>query len=121
MKTIFLRALEAEDKEAALLAAIRDPAAARGKQRFEVDPASLASVPRSPFAYWVSERLRGLFRELPAFGGEGRTAKQGIATAYDFRFVRAWWGIPFAVARERWFPFAKGGACLTLLCGRSFG
>ena len=38
MKTVFLRVLEADDKAAALLAAIREPeSGARGRQRFEVD------------------------------------------------------------------------------------
>ena len=94
MKTVFLRALEAEDKAAALCAAISDPAATQGRLRFEVDPESFASVPRSPFAYWVSDRVRRLFTELPPFEAEGRTAKQGLATADDFRFVRAWWEAP---------------------------
>jgi len=44
--------------------------------------------------------------------------KQGLATADDFRFVRAWWEIsPPTVGRgceetvqgKRWAPFAKGG------------
>jgi hypothetical protein len=35
MKTVFLRVVEAEDKAAALLAAIREPNSARGRQRFE--------------------------------------------------------------------------------------
>jgi hypothetical protein len=110
MRTVFLRALEAEDKAMALREAIRNPAAAQGQLRFEVDPARFASVPRSPFAYWVSERLRQLFTKLPPFEVEGRTAKVGLATADDFRFVRAWWAVPHAAVHRRWFPFAKGGA-----------
>jgi len=109
MKTVFLRVLEAEDKATALLATIRDSEAARRKQRFDVDPTSFASVPRSPFAYWVSERLRRLFKELPPFEAEGRVAKQGLATADDFRFVRVLWEVPPALIGEQWFPFAKGG------------
>jgi hypothetical protein len=109
VKTVFLRALEAEDKAEALLTAIREPASAQGKQRFEVDTKSFAGVPRSPFAYWVSERLRSLFKELPAFEAEGRSAKQGLATTADFRFVRTWWEIPDVTVGERWFNFAKGG------------
>lgn len=107
MKTVFLRALEADDKAAVLLHAIREPETASEKQRFEVEPTSFASVPRSPFVYWVSERLRRRFKELPPFEAEGRTAKQGLATADDFRFVRAWWEVP--PQHARWFPFTKGG------------
>ena len=45
-------------------------------RRFELDPSSFSQVPTSPFAYWVSERVRRLFKELPPFEGEGRTVKQ---------------------------------------------
>ena len=87
--TLFLRVLEAGDKAAALRDSI-----ATGTSTFEVDPASFAQVPGSPFAYWVSDRIRRLFKELPPFEGEGRTVRQGLATADDFRFVRAWWEVP---------------------------
>ena len=61
MKTVFLRALEADDKAAS--AARRNPRdpEARGKQRFEVDAASFAAVPGSPFAYWVARNPRESF------------------------------------------------------------
>lgn len=108
MKTVFLRALEADDKAAALRAAIREPEAER-KQRFEVDTASFTAVPRSPFAYWVDERLRRLFKDLPPFEAEGRTAKIGLSTSDDFRFVRLWWEALLRRTAEYWFPFAKGG------------
>ena len=93
---IFLRLLRDEDKAQALAEAI---AALREGRRLEsmvypVRPVSFRQVPGSPFAYWVSERIRRLFTELPAFEGDGRTVRQGLATADDFRFVRAWWEVP---------------------------
>lgn len=109
MKTVFLRVLDVNDKATALLEAVHEPERARGRQRFEVDTASFTAVPRSPFAYWVSERFQRLFKEMPAFETEGRTAKQGLATADDFRFVRAWWAVPADGTGIRWFSFAKGG------------
>lgn len=51
-------------------------------------------MPNTPFCYWVSGRIRRLFKELPPFESDGRTVKQGLATADDFRFVRAWWEVP---------------------------
>jgi hypothetical protein len=110
VKTVFLRVLEESNKEAALLTAIRQPAAVHGNQRFEVEIASLSSVPGSPFAYWVSERLRKLFTEMPPLEGERRTAKQGVGTGDDYRFVRTWWEAPADRVSQRWVPFAKGGA-----------
>ena len=56
---------------------------------YSVNPTSFRQVPNIPFAYWVSERILGIFTELPSFEGNGRTVKQGLATADDFRFLRA--------------------------------
>lgn len=109
MKAVFLRALDASDKAWTLLNAITAPEA-RGSSRFDVDPSQFGSVPGSPFVYWVSERVRRLFTELPQFEGDGRTVKQGLVTTDDFRFGRAWWEPHPAMVRQRWFLFAKGGA-----------
>ena len=114
MKTTFLRALEADDKAAALFAMIRDPEAALGRQHFEVDTASFGAIPRSPFSYWVSDDLRRLFRLLPPFESHGRQAQHGLSTKNDFRYLRLSWEIVGDIAVERpasgWLPFAKGGA-----------
>ncbi len=106
MTAAFLRVIEREDKASALRDAIRIPGS---KLRFEVDPRSFRAVERSPFAYWVSDRVRHLFQDLPAFESSGRTAKQGLATADDFRFVRLWTEVAAATQTARWFAFAKGG------------
>ncbi len=124
----FIRLLADEDKGVALADSIE--ALQKGEEAsrvFSTDPERFSMVPGSPFAYWVSDRSRRLFVELPAFGGEGRTAKQGLATADDPRFVRAWWEVDPArvvtgteettpeefraqtFAGRKWVPFAKGG------------
>jgi len=77
---------------------------------YAVDPASFRQIPNAPFAYWVSERVRRIFTELPAMEGEGRTVKQGLATADDFRFARTSWETPSETSGGTWFPFAKGGS-----------
>jgi hypothetical protein len=112
MKTVFLRVLESDDKAAALLEAMRPLESGLGPRRFEVDPCSFADLPRSPFAYWASDQLKGLFLRLPVFGSEDRTAKVGMQTSDDFRFVRAWWSVPAETLGARWFPFLKGGSAV---------
>lgn len=137
-QSVFLRLLAQEDKAHALAEAVQ--ALREGNADHEavhqVDPASFKQVPGSPFAYWVSERIRSLFTELPPFESEGRTARVGLQTSDDFRFVRAWWEVPperildgangpdweadierfQAWCRQRtregkrWVPFAKGGS-----------
>ena len=75
---------------------------------FDVAPESFRIIPGAPFAYWVSASLRNLFRNFPSFEGDGRTMRQGLATADDFRFVRAWWEVE--PDKSRWPGFAKGGS-----------
>ena len=104
--TTFLRLLADKDKAQHLLAsctAVRSGNA--NTQVFEVAPESFRAVPGAPFAYWVSEAVRQVFKRLPAFESDERTARQGLATAEDFRFVRTWWEDP----GEGWHGFAKGG------------
>lgn len=127
--TIFLRLLQSDDKAAALAAAVDGLRAGQPQAGavFEVAPESFEQVPGSPSAYWVSEFLRGLFRSIRKFEGSGRTVKQGLATADDFRFLRVTWEIPESIVTsgtsattlaefhqqtfegKRWTPFAKGG------------
>jgi len=102
----FLRVLEDDDKAAAIAAVVESRSDGR---RFEVHLSSFAQVPNSPLCYWASERIRRLFQELPPFEGEGRTVRQGLATADDFRFVRLWTEVPPEKIGRKWFPFAKGG------------
>lgn len=109
MKTIFLRVLEANDKAEALRASIHDHTSSDGKLRFEVDTASFAAVPRSPFAYWVSERIRDLFKSMSAFAADGRIAASGGKTLDDFRWIRGSWEVIPKVS-STWVGFAKGGA-----------
>jgi hypothetical protein len=109
MKTIFLRALEAKDKANALRTSIQDYTSPERASRFDVDTASFAAVPRSPFAYWVSERIRNLFRSMPAFAADGRIAVSGGKTLDDFRWIRGSWEVIPKVSSS-WVGFAKGGA-----------
>lgn len=118
-RTIFLRTLEElNDKAAALRAAIGRQGTARAGQRFDVDPRSFSTVPRSPFAYWVSDRLRLLFQRHPALA-EHFLAARGAYTTDDFKYYRLAWEVaPARVGRTRedtwsggdFIPLAKGGA-----------
>lgn len=109
--TQFLRLLADDDKAAALHAVCtRLRRGETDPRHFVVAPDAFAAVPGKPFAYWVSDAVRQTFQRLPRFESEGRTVKQGLATADDFRFVRAWWEVGAGALGNKWFPFAKGGA-----------
>jgi hypothetical protein len=81
-----------------------------GERAFTVEPNTFSQVPGSPFAYWVSDDLRSMFSKLPAFESGERTAKVGVQTSDDFRFVRTWWEVPETARTDRWLPFMKSGA-----------
>jgi hypothetical protein len=106
VKTVFVRVLAAQDKARVLFDALRETGRPLGRQRFEVDATSFANVPRSPFAYWVSQGLRNLFKELPSFETSGRTATVGLQSSDDFRFLRLWFE---PQSNNSYFSFAKGG------------
>jgi hypothetical protein len=113
VNTLFFRLLSHEDKATALseaLAAVLEGYTLDSVVH-AVDPASFRQVPGSPFAYWVSERVRHLFAKLPTFDGEKRTAKRGPSTCDDFRYVRCWWEVDCTQPHGlgEWRPFAKGG------------
>jgi hypothetical protein len=117
--TTFLRLLKDTDRPAALAEACRDAREGRPSVRvFRVAPEELEEIPGAPLAYWVAPSIRRLFTELPPLEGNGAEVRQGLATADDFRFVRAFWEVdPARIGRsreetfqgKRWVPFAKGG------------
>jgi hypothetical protein len=109
MTTIFLRVLRGDDKAAALHAAIWMPEDTRGKQRFEVDPAIFASVPGSPFCYWVGDRLRSVFSEFQPIERGNRAARAGGQTSDDARFLRSYWEVNQNSTRSNWHTYLKGG------------
>ena len=116
-RTAFIRLVDTavDEKATALLNAAR--ALAHGTcslvadpRIFHRDPRVFSEVPGSPFAYWVSDSIRGLFKRLDSYEAKGRAVKQGLVTADDFRFVRLWWEVGSIPDGGRWRNFAKGGA-----------
>src|SRR4029078_4462544 len=102
--TTFIRSVGSTQKAEALVAGDRSRSE---PNRFEVDMSRFSALPGSPFAYWGTDRIRKLFEVIPALGA-GRTARPGLATADDFRFVRTCWESPPGC--KGCHPFAKGGS-----------
>lgn len=104
---ISIRALSDTDKGATLLNSI---ASCIGPRTFVSNPLDFSLLPGSPFAYWASPRLRQIFKELRPFESDVRSAKAGLQTSDDFRFVRLNWEIEPASLGSQWYSFVKGGA-----------
>jgi hypothetical protein len=105
---VCIRALADKDKATAVL---RGTANESANHRFVCSPGQFETIPGAPFAYWVSNRVRALFRRLPPLEGNGRTARRGPSTGNDFRVVRVWWEVPAGsqTKGQKWVSFAKGG------------
>ncbi len=95
--TTFIRVLEAavDEKGADLktsIEALRQDAGAGNRPHpavFECQPTQFSQVPGSPFAYWVSEAVRCLYRQFAPLESRERRLSIGASTKNDFRYVRA--------------------------------
>ena len=89
--------------------------------RFETSVAALAVIPGQPIVYWASRQMLNAFTAGTPLG-EIASAKQGLATADNERFLRQWFEVSadrsYMRARDRegakasgarWFPHNKGG------------
>ena len=117
--SLFYSVLDKPEKESAvdsLLERHLEP----DRNAFLVDMQTLRSLPNSPLAYWIPRCISKLFITLPQFESseDGRLVRQGIATADDFRFLRATWEIPPCLFGQSnadsqdgrgWIRLVKGG------------
>ena len=78
--------------------------------RFDVPMRDFGTIESSPLAYRLGI-VAHIFREASALDPGWGSAKQGLATAADSRFVRQHWEVPPNRIGENldWVPFAKGG------------
>ena len=76
---------------------------------FIVAPADFKQIPGSPFAYWVSARIRRLFVELPQLASQDREVRIGDHPSDDFRYLRLFSEVPNESLAKNWFPYQKGG------------
>ena len=94
---------------AAQIAALN--ATGQAEETYTLDPADFFLIPGSPFAYWVAESIRQLFRTLPSLAESGVSVQHGASSKNDFRFLRLAWEAPLNTIGQglRWALFAKGG------------
>jgi hypothetical protein len=112
---VCVRVLADENKGGVLADALYNPT---NNRLFVADPAKFREVPSSPFAYWVSDRVRLLFQMLPKAESKSRRFTKGLCTTDDERFLRTHWEVTVGdrgtsaehfEASHFWASFAKGG------------
>ena len=106
MKTVFIRAIEADvnDKAAVIKAAISKTMSTR----YEFETSDFRYIPGSPFAYWISISQRDIFLDCAPLSSADSTAVSGGKTLDDFRWIRASWEVSHE--QKRWIGYAKGGS-----------
>src|SRR5690606_31410505 len=60
---------------------------------FSTDQREFEKLPYAVFGYWCSPELRDAFVNHPVLEGNAGRARQGLATADDFRFLRLRWEV----------------------------
>ena len=89
---------------------------------YNAKPDDFRKIPGSPTAYWVSEKIRGVFESKVSIGDTWEP-KKGLLTSDDARFIRYWHevsfqrlltnaqsGADFCNDQLLWAPLNKGGA-----------
>jgi hypothetical protein len=106
MMTTFFRLMDAENKEFSLKQSITELNKLNPTSDTHiVSPDNFLVIPGASFAYWVSNSVISSFERFSSTESDECTARQGLATSDDFRFLRAAWEI-----KSDSFPlFAKGG------------
>lgn len=93
----------------------------RGENCFKSTQLSFSKIPGSPVAYWVNEKMLGIFtRGIPL--KHVAIPRKGLGTGNKDLFMREWWepssiNICFDAknrdealkSKKRWFPHNKGG------------
>lgn len=86
--SIFFRVTKQTDKEVELNHLLVN---SNSKDIFSINPNVFKSISNEPFCYWLDDKTISFFKENPNFKNERRSANQGLATGYDFRFCRLMW------------------------------
>jgi hypothetical protein len=114
-----LTPLGSDDKEQDLKSAIKVRRQDVGY--FLASGEDFASIPGTPIVYWLSEKMRAVFKVGRPLGKVAEL-RQGLKTADNDRFLRQWWEVAGSrtafSCRSRndaeksgahWFPYNKGG------------
>ncbi len=124
LKGIYLRLVDEKNEKAKIQAFKKNiPTRERPNPEkcFRASASDFKKIPGSPIAYWVSERVRQIFKESLSLSPVCKPT-QGLATGDNERFVRIWHevclnNIGFSFpnreqaerSRLKWFPYNKGG------------
>ncbi len=108
--SFFVRALDQRNKEDAVLKGVTASGAANASTFWRnLEP--FTSLPSKVLCYWLPQKLLASIPATKNLVAEGGSARHGLQTTDDFRFLRLAWEVsPSLTGRgNRWVFFAKGG------------
>ncbi|MCE5333556.1 MAG: BREX-1 system adenine-specific DNA-methyltransferase PglX, partial [Desulfobacteraceae bacterium] len=89
---------------------------------YQIASRSLSDIPGAPIAYWISDKMRSVYKNSTILGKHVRTAI-GLNTGDNTRFLRLWSEVGVSQIEfncpsiqectksgNKWFPYNKGGA-----------
>lgn len=84
---------------------------------FDFSQNEINKIPGNPIVYWLNKKIILLFSENISITKK-ITAKQGVATADNDRFLKFWHEIYFSkigikkstYLKSKWYPYNKGGS-----------
>jgi hypothetical protein len=85
-----IRVLKDEDKNGALIKAIRTPSE---NNYFLADIESFELAPGKAFTYWIPKEILVKLNKFSPIEGTLATIKVGLQTGDDWRFLRQWWEV----------------------------
>lgn len=107
-----------ENQPIKTLEAIKNP---NCNWRFQAKQKDFEKIPGSPIAYWVSDKVREIFKKNQKLGDIGE-AKVGLQTGDNNKFLRLWNEVNYnkigynmsnsqeaSKSKKKWFPYNKGG------------
>ena len=107
-----------ENQPIKTLEAIKNP---NCNWRFQAKQKDFEKIPGSPIAYWVSDKVREIFKKNQQLGDIGE-AKVGLQTGDNNKFLRLWNEVNYnkigynmsnsqeaLKSKKKWFPYNKGG------------
>jgi hypothetical protein len=88
---------------------------------FSASASDFEKIPGSPFAYWVSQKIRSIFERSPSLASIG-SPTHGVVTGDNDTYLRLWFELPYCDisfnsmsrieakdTKLKWFPVSKGG------------
>jgi hypothetical protein len=113
---IRLSDLDKDKKEEIFIASVFGEDGERLKRIYKKDIEEFKMIPSSPLSYWVSDKVRSLFRSETVLDSDqaglpnrdsGAEIITGVKTGNISRFLRYFW--EKSLNADSWFPFPKGG------------